>query len=67
MHCPGINAPPAMTRANAITRPVMARAPIPIGSRNTRMPPMIAARLAASEVSAMTATPRPSWSPRAEA
>ena len=38
----GMNAAPAITRTKAITRPIMAGAPIPIGSRKTRMPPRIA-------------------------
>jgi Fatty acid desaturase len=63
----GMSAAPAMTRQNARKRAVMARGPEPIGSWKTRMPPMIAARLAATEVSAMTSTPSPSWRLRAEA
>ena len=38
----------------------------PIGSWKIRMPPMIAARLAATDVIAMTSTPSPIWRLRAE-
>jgi hypothetical protein len=53
----GIRAAPAITRPNAIIRPVIPTAPAPIESRKTRMPPRIAVRLAATAVSAMTSTP----------
>ena len=57
----GTSAAPAMTRPNAMTRPATAGVPEPIGSWNTRMPPMIAAAFAATEVSAITSTPSPIW------
>jgi hypothetical protein len=41
--------------------------PEPIGSWKTRIPPMIAVRLAATEVIAMTSTASPIWRLRAEA
>ena len=63
----GIRAAPAMTSPNAIIRPAIATAPVPIESRKTRTPPTIAMRLAATEVSAMTSTPGPICRPRAEA
>jgi hypothetical protein len=46
---------------------VIPTAPDPIGSQKTRIPPMIAIRLAVTEVSAMTSTPLPIWRLRAEA
>ncbi len=56
-----MSAAPAMTRQNARKRAVMPAGPEPIGSWNTMMPPMIAARLAATEVSAIISTPLPIW------
>jgi hypothetical protein len=55
----GMSAAPAMTRQKARKRPMTATAPEPIGSWKTRTPPMMAARLAATEVRAMTSTPLP--------
>ena len=56
----------AITRQNARKRPLLAERQ-PIGSWKTRIPPMIAVRLAATDVSAMTSTPSPIWRLRAEA
>jgi len=63
----GMSAAPAITRENARKRAVISSAPEPIGSWKTRIPPMIAVRLAVTEVSAMTSTPLPIWRLRAEA
>jgi hypothetical protein len=53
--------------AEARKRAVVARAPEQTGSWKTRIPPMSAARLAATEVRAMTSTPGPIWRLGAEA
>ena len=55
----GIRAAPIRTRTNAIIRTVISSAPVPTGSRKTRMPPTIAVRLAVTEVMAITSTPGP--------
>ena len=60
----GISAAPTITRQKAAMRPVISTAPVPTGSRKTRMPPTIAVRLAATDVSAITWTPGPSCKPR---
>ena len=50
-----------------MTRAPIASGPEPMGSPKTRMPPMMAARFAATEVKAMTSTAGPSWRLRADA
>ena len=63
----GMCAAPAMTRQKAKKRPPISTGPEPIGLWKTTIPPRIAARLAATEVSAMTSTPWPIYRLRAEA
>ena len=48
-------------------RPVIPTAPEPIDSPKIRMPPRIAARLAVTEVIAMTSIGSPTWRLRADA
>jgi hypothetical protein len=63
----GIRGAPAITRPNAVIRPMICSAPCPTGSWNTRIPPLIAMRLAAIEVNAITSNVGPSCKLRAEA
>lgn len=63
----GMRAPPAITSPKAITRATTASGVWPRGSLKTRMPPPMAVKLAASEVSAITSSPGPICSDRAEA
>jgi hypothetical protein len=53
----GMSAAPAMMRQKAKKRPPISTGPEPICLWKTTTPPKIAARLAATEVSAMTSTP----------
>jgi hypothetical protein len=63
----GINAAPAITRQEGGHPPADLQRPGPDRVTEDRMPPTIAIRLAATEVSAMTSTPGPICRPRAEA
>jgi hypothetical protein len=55
-----------MARQNASVRPTIWAAPTPIESWKTRMPPLIAIKLAAIEVNAITASAGPTWRLRAD-